>query len=88
MVLTLEREVTTRPSRIVRFSSRPRSSTVGLDLDESPNAEFAPQDPFSWAESPDESFDVVISGQTFEHDPFFWVTAAEMTHVRTNRSIA
>jgi SAM-dependent methyltransferase len=61
----------------------PTFEYVGLDLEESQNAGFVPEDPFSWAELPAESFDVVISGQTFEHDPFFWITAAEIARVLT-----
>jgi SAM-dependent methyltransferase len=54
---------------------------TGLDLASGPNVDLTPSDPFDWQEVPTDSFDVVISGQTFEHDPYFWITAAEMARV-------
>jgi hypothetical protein len=44
---------------------------VGLDIAETGNVDFVPADPFAWTELESESFDVVISGQTFEHNPYF-----------------
>src|SRR6266545_3768782 len=35
---------------------------------------------YSW-DLPDESFDVVVSGQTLEHDKFFWLTARNIARV-------
>ena len=40
-----------------------------------------PQDVFHWEEIPDRSFDVVISGQAFEHNPYFWISLAEIARV-------
>ena len=54
---------------------------VGLDIAETGNVDFVPADPFAWTELESESFDVVISGQTFEHNPYFWITAAEIARV-------
>ena len=54
---------------------------VGLDLAPGPNVDLVPADPFSWAEIASGSFDVVISGQTFEHNPYPWVTLAEIARV-------
>jgi len=54
---------------------------VGLDVAPGLNVDFVPVDPYSWSEIDDESFDVVISGQAFEHIPYFWITAAEMSRV-------
>jgi SAM-dependent methyltransferase len=51
---------------------------VGLDLESGLNVDLVPSLPFVWPEIPDESFDICISGQTFEHNPFFWVTASEI----------
>lgn len=39
------------------------------------------QDPFDWREIPDASYDIVISGQVFEHVDFFWVTMLEMRRI-------
>lgn len=59
----------------------PAFEYVGLDLVEGSNVDFVPSDPYSWDSLPRESFDVVISGQTFEHNPYFWITAAEIARV-------
>lgn len=54
---------------------------VGLDLDTGPNVDITPSDPYCWTEIENESFDVVISGQTFEHNPYPWITMAEIARV-------
>jgi SAM-dependent methyltransferase len=54
---------------------------TGLDLSMGSNVDIVPAMPFVWNELPDACFDVCISGQTFEHNPFFWVTASEMARV-------
>lgn len=53
----------------------------GLDIAAGDNVDIVPQHPFLWRELPDQSFDASITGQTFEHNPFFWVTMAEMARV-------
>lgn len=54
---------------------------TGLDIEEGPNVDLVPVHNFLWNEIADESFDLCISGQTFEHNPFFWVTFAEIARV-------
>lgn len=54
---------------------------VGLDMEAGPNVDIVPSLPYIWKEIPDDSFDVVISGQALEHIEFFWVTVAEMVRV-------
>jgi SAM-dependent methyltransferase len=54
---------------------------VGLDLEPGSNVDIVPADPYQWAEIPDNSFDAVITGQMLEHNPFFWITLAEITRV-------
>jgi SAM-dependent methyltransferase len=54
---------------------------LGLDLEAGENVDIVPALPFVWPEIADESVEVCISGQTFEHNPFFWVTACEMVRV-------
>ena len=54
---------------------------VGLDVEPGLNVDYVPHDPYSWQEIGDDSFDVIISGQAFEHVPYFWITAAEMSRV-------
>ena len=52
----------------------------GADLQAGPNVTHVLTDPYHWVLS-DDSFDVVTSGQTFEHIPFFWLTWKEMVRV-------
>ena len=54
---------------------------VGLDLEEGPNVDFVPKSPYVWDELENESFDFCLSGQTYEHNPYFWVTTAEIARV-------
>jgi SAM-dependent methyltransferase len=54
---------------------------TGLDMEAGPNVDRVLVNPYDWSSMPTESFDVVISGQVFEHVEFFWITMAEMTRV-------
>jgi len=54
---------------------------TGLDMEAGPNVDVVPANTYSWTELADESFDVVISGQAFEHAEFFWVTMTEIARV-------
>ena len=54
---------------------------VGLDLEKGRNVDIVPDNVYLWNEIEDESFDFCISGQTFEHNPFFWITFAEIARV-------
>lgn len=54
---------------------------IGLDMEKGTNVDIFLKNPYDWHEIPTDSFDVVISGQAFEHIEFFWVTMAEMTRV-------
>ncbi len=53
----------------------------GLDMAEGPNVDYFIKNPYHWPDLETDSFDVVISGQAFEHIEFFWITLAEMTRV-------
>lgn len=53
----------------------------GLDLQEGNNVDIVVKDPYNWTEIEDESYDVVISGQAFEHIEFFWITIEEINRV-------
>jgi SAM-dependent methyltransferase len=59
----------------------PAFEYVGLDLADGPNVDLVPADPYRWDTLLPESFDLVISGQAFEHNPYFWITAAEIARV-------
>ncbi len=54
---------------------------VGLDLEMGTNVHIVPGSLFVWDELEDESFDFCVSGQTFEHNPFFWITFAEIARI-------
>jgi len=54
---------------------------TGLDIESGPNVDIVVKNPYVWEEVETDSFDIVISGQTFEHAEFFWVTMSEMTRV-------
>jgi SAM-dependent methyltransferase len=54
---------------------------LGLDIEPGPNVDLVPADPYSWQEVRTASMDGVISASSFEHNPFFWITAAEIARV-------
>ncbi len=58
-----------------------RYEYVGLDLEEGPNVSIVLPSPYDWSKVETDSFDIVISGQAFEHIEFFWKTMEEMTRV-------
>jgi SAM-dependent methyltransferase len=53
----------------------------GLDIEKGPNVDIVPKHPYIWEEIETEKFDVLISGQAFEHIEFFWITIAEMARI-------
>ena len=52
----------------------------GLDMEPGRNVDIVVNNPYTWNVDAD-SFDVVISGQAFEHIEFFWITMSEMARV-------
>jgi SAM-dependent methyltransferase len=56
-------------------------SYQGMDMEPGVNVDIVLKNPYDWSSIPSDSYDVVISGQAFEHIEFFWVTIAEMTRV-------
>jgi SAM-dependent methyltransferase len=54
---------------------------TGLDIEKGPNVDIVVKNPYIWDEVKTDSYDIVISGQTFEHAEFFWVTMSEITRV-------
>lgn len=54
---------------------------TGLDIEDGPNVDIVPNHVLLWEEIADESYDLCISGQTFEHNPFFWGTFSEIARV-------
>lgn len=60
------------------FSDTDRFIYTGLDVNPGPNVDYVPNNPYEWTELDDESFDVIISGQAFEHIEFPWLIIREM----------
>ncbi len=54
---------------------------IGLDMEKGPNVDIVLKNPYNWSEIETDSYDIVISGQAFEHIEFFWLTMAEMARV-------
>ena len=58
-----------------------RFNYTGLDLEAGENVDVVPQNAYLWQELSDEAFDICISGQTFEHNPYFWITMCEISRI-------
>lgn len=54
---------------------------IGLDMCADPNVDIVPKDIYDWNEIKDNEFDLVISGQAFEHIEFPWLTIKEIARV-------
>ncbi len=61
--------------------ARPGWTYVGADLAPGPNVDVVLPSPYAWSGLASASFDVVISGQAFEHIEFFWLTMLEVARV-------
>lgn len=53
----------------------------GMDIREGPNVDIVVSSIYDWVEINDESFDVVVSGQAFEHMEFFWKAIVEIKRI-------
>lgn len=54
---------------------------TGLDFQSGNNVDIVVTDIYNWFEIKDNTYDVVISGQLFEHLEFFWITMSEIERV-------
>lgn len=63
------------------FADTAKYSYTGLDVNPGPNVDYVPADPYLWPELPKESFDVIVSGQAFEHIEYPWLIIEEMSRV-------
>ncbi|MFC1883806.1 class I SAM-dependent methyltransferase [Thermodesulfobacteriota bacterium] len=61
--------------------NKKRYKYTGLDMEDGPNVDIVLQNPYDWDTIAADSFDIVISGQAFEHIEFFWITMSEMVRV-------
>ncbi len=54
---------------------------IGIDMESGPNVDQVVNTPYHWPEFATDSFDLIISGQAFEHNEFFWLTMEEIARV-------
>lgn len=54
---------------------------TGLDFEKGYNVDIVAGDIYNLLEIPDRSYDVVVSGQLFEHLKFFWITMSEIERI-------
>ena len=54
---------------------------TGLDYEDGNNVDIVVSDIYNWLEIEDSSYDVIISGQLFEHLEFFWLTMYQIERV-------
>lgn len=53
----------------------------GLDMKPGNNVDIIVENPYDWKEIKDESYDLIVSGQAFEHIEYFWLTLEEIKRV-------
>ncbi len=56
-------------------------SYEGLDFQDGHNVDILVNDIYNWFEMEDNSYDVIISGQLFQHLEYFWLTMSEIERV-------
>lgn len=61
--------------------SEPAWRYIGLDMAPGKNVDVVLHKPYVWHEVASESGDVVVSGQTFEHIQYFWITMVEIARI-------
>ena len=59
----------------------PRWKYIGVDRSAGNNVDLILEDPYRFREIESNSVDVIVSGQTFEHVEFFWITMLEIARV-------
>ncbi len=53
----------------------------GADMSPGNNVHIVLKNPYCWKEVASHSFDVLISGQAFEHIEYFWITMLEIARI-------
>ena len=61
--------------------SNPKWTYKGVDMTNGKNVDFVLNNAYNWNQIPQNSFDVVISGQSFEHMEYFWITMLQINRV-------
>lgn len=60
---------------------------LGVDMSAGPNVDIVLTDPYDWREIEAETADVIVSGQTFEHTEFFWLTMQQIARTLRQNAI-
>lgn len=63
-------------------------SYVGMDIAAGNNVDVVLKDPYAWAEIQDNSVDIILANQVFEHVEFPWITMSEIKRVLKPRGVA
>lgn len=61
-----------------RIFPEPNFLYQGLDMEPGPNVDIVEPFPYRFSQVETDSYDIVISGQAFEHIEFFWLTMGEI----------
>lgn len=64
-----------------QFFDDPAWTYTGLDMESGPGVDMILAQPYDWAKVASNRYDVVISGQAFEHIEFPWVTIQEVARI-------
>lgn len=59
----------------------------GADMIPGNNVDIVLKNPYNWHNIPSNSYDVIISGQAFEHIEFFWATSLQINRVLKNSGL-
>ena len=54
---------------------------TGLDFEDGNNVDIVVDDIYNWLEVEDNTYDIIISGQFFQHLEYFWLTMSEIERV-------
>ena len=66
----------------------PNWNYIGMDIEDGLNVDVVVDNPYDWKEIPDQSFDVVVCSQVFEHVQFPWASMMEITRVLRGGGVA
>jgi SAM-dependent methyltransferase len=61
--------------------NEPNWNYIGIDMAMGKNVDMVLKDPYDWKELADNSVDLFISGQAFEHTEFLWLSVMEIQRV-------
>lgn len=63
------------------FFDSPAWRYIGVDLEPNKNVDIVLSESYNWREIESSTIDVLISGQTFEHIEYFWLTIIEIARI-------